>query len=74
VSAVSIAANPAFQLKLVLIALAGLNAAIFHRFTYRGVEQWNLQTPPPVTARAAGLISILLWTGVITCGRLIAYV
>ena len=36
-------ANPAFWVKLSLIALAGLNAWTFHRFTFRSVATWDRQ-------------------------------
>ena len=74
VEASSMAINPAFRLKLILIVLAGLNAAVFHRFTLKSIEEWNIDKMPPVSARIAGVISILLWFSVIACGRLIAYV
>src|SRR5688500_7404521 len=35
--ATEMAANPAFRLKLILIAAAALNAAIFHRVPFRSV-------------------------------------
>jgi hypothetical protein len=65
--------NPAFQLKLLLIALAFLNAGVFHRWPFRTVGDWDTELPGPRAARAAGVLSLLLWTGVITCGRLLAY-
>ncbi|HBF49724.1 MAG TPA: hypothetical protein DDX04_04380 [Massilia sp.] len=68
-----LARNPAFQLKLVLIAAAGLNALAFHVFPYRSVARWERDTPAPPAARVHALLSILLWLGVITCGRLLAY-
>lgn len=68
-----LARNPVFQLKLVLIAAAGLNALAFHMFPYRGVGAWERALPPPA-ARLHALLSILLWIGVISCGRLLAYV
>jgi len=58
--------NPAFQIKLGLIALAGVNAWWFHR-------RDSLAHHDGV-AKAQSLLSVLLWIGVITCGRLIAYV
>jgi hypothetical protein len=65
-SATEIVTNQAFQIKLGLIAIAGANAWWFHR---RG----SLALHDGV-AKAQSLLSITLWLGVITCGRLIAYV
>ena len=59
-------ANPALRLKFVLIALAGLNAAWFHR---RGGSA-RLDSP----GRLLCLLSLGFWIAVIICGRLIAYV
>lgn len=73
VDAVTLAANGAFRLKLVLMAAAGLNAAVFHALVFR-TTGWTDFTPLPLPARAAGVLSILLWFSVIAFGRLIAYV
>lgn len=70
--AASLAFNPAFQLKLVLIALGGLNAAAFHVGPWRAVRRWE-HTAPPAAARVGGILSIVLWLAVLTCGRMIAY-
>ena len=59
-------ANPAFRFKLVLLMLAGANAAWFHA---RG--SLALGDRP---ARAQGLLSLGIWLAVIICGRWIAYV
>ena len=69
-----LARNPVFQLKLALIGAAGLNALAFHVFPYRSVAQWERAHTAPFAARAQALLSILLWLGVISCGRLLAYV
>lgn len=68
-----LARNPAFQLKLVLIAAAGLNALAFHLFPWRSAGNWEHDLPAPPAARLQALLSILLWIGVISCGRLLAY-
>lgn len=65
--------NPAFRLKLGLIALAGANAAAFRRFTMGEAPAWDVGAPTPRAARAAGLVSLAAWAGVVTCGRLLAY-
>lgn len=64
--ATEIVPNPAFQVKLGLILIAGLNALWFHR-------RDSLERHDGV-AKAQALLSLLLWAGVIFAGRLIAYV
>jgi hypothetical protein len=67
------AENPAFRLKLLLIAIAVLNAATFHGGPFKSVSYWNQHAAIPATAKIAAVLSLILWTGVITCGRLLAY-
>lgn len=68
----ALSTNGVFGLKLILILIAFTNAGIFHRYTFRSASEWStLETP--VAAKAAALISLILWTSVISCGRLIAY-
>jgi hypothetical protein len=71
--ATDFAGNTAFRTKLVLLAFAGLNAFAFHRGAYRSVSHWDQHVPTPAFAKASALLSLAIWTGVITCGRLIAY-
>jgi len=59
-------ANRAFLVKMGLIALAGINAALLHT---RGPLD-----PQRAGTRLQAAASLLLWIGVIACGRLIAYV
>lgn len=59
-------ANPAFRIKMVLLVLAGLNAAAFHACG-------GLRCDGP--GRVVQVISsIVLWLAVIAAGRMIAYV
>lgn len=74
VDASEIAANPAFRLKLLLIAGTGINAAFFHAGAYRSVKLWNRGVQAPGVVRLTAVLSLILWVGVIVCGRLIAYV
>jgi hypothetical protein len=71
--ATELAENPAFRLKLVLIAAAFLNAAAFHKGTFTSVGTWNQDAKTPAAAKLAAVFSLALWTGVIACGRLLAY-
>jgi hypothetical protein len=65
--------SPAFRIKVTLLALAGVNALIFHRTIYRDVAHWDLQSRAPARARLAGLLSLLFWIAIIASGRAIAY-
>lgn len=65
--------NPAFRIKLILLALVGLNPLIFHTTVYRRVHEWETYAVSPWRARAAAIASLTLWSGIIIAGRLIAY-
>jgi hypothetical protein len=71
--AVKLYHSPAFRIKLVLLALAGLNALIFHLTIYRDAAKWDPAAAAPVRARLTGLLSLAFWIGIITAGRAIAY-
>lgn len=73
VDATQLVSNPAFRLKLLLIAATGINAVVFHSALFRSVQQWN-RGVTPVTVRMIAILSLVLWISVIVCGRLIAYV
>lgn len=63
--------NPAFQAKLLLIAAALINIVIAHLGPWRRVALW--QGEASAGAKATALASLMLWLGVVTAGRLIAY-
>jgi hypothetical protein len=71
--ATEFAVNPAFRLKLILIAVALLNAAAFHRWPFPSVASWNISAGTPTWARLAAMVSLTGWIGAIACGRLLAY-
>ncbi len=66
-------ANGYFVAKLLLICAAGLNMAIFHAVSARDLPRWENAATPPLAARLAGGLSILLWISVVTCGRWIGF-
>ena len=72
--AAKVYANPAFRLKMVLILLAGLHALIFHKIVYRNVATWDDGEVLPIGAKVSGLVSLLLWVGIIAAGRFIGFV
>lgn len=65
--------NPYFSVKAAGLALAGLNAIVYHRSTERGIAAWDAEALPPRAARVAGAVSLLAWAIVIFCGRMMAY-
>jgi hypothetical protein len=70
----SLIASRAFVLKLVLIFAAGVNAALFQLGPYRSVGHWDRGVAEPVSAKVHAALSLIIWVGVIACGRLLAYV
>ena len=65
--------NPAFQTKLLFIAAAGINMLSFYRFAMADVKITNAYSRAPSKAIVMGSISLLCWSMVIICGRLITY-
>jgi hypothetical protein len=65
--------NVAFRMKLLLLLFVGINPLIFHLTIYRSVNTWDVANVTPLRARAAAVSSIVLWTGIIVAGRMIAY-
>ncbi len=62
----------AFRVKMVMMLLAGINALVFHTFSFRNVNRWEVGGTP-LTAKFAGACSILLWFGIVGAGRWIAF-
>ena len=65
--------NEVFMLKMGLILIAGINAGFLHSGAMHAVGTWDTGAMPPQRVRVAAALSILLWTGVIACGRFLAY-
>jgi hypothetical protein len=68
-----VAMNPVFQIKAALIALGVLNAVLVARPLDAVLDQAAAFEPLPARIRLAALASLLIWTSVAACGRLIAY-
>ena len=62
-----------FWLKLSLILLAGVNALVFETSVRRNITEWDRDSVPPMNARLAGAVSLILWTAIIVTGRTMAY-
>ncbi|MFV3126861.1 DUF6644 family protein [Niveispirillum sp. KHB5.9] len=63
-----------FKGKMLLLALAGINMAVFHVTAYRRIGDWDHALRPPFGVRIAGGLSLLLWVGVTFAGRWIGFV
>lgn len=65
--------NRAFRLKLLMLALLGINAAVYELLTRRNIKQWDVGKATPIFAKMTGIVSLTLWVGVVVAGRWIAY-
>ena len=64
--------NPLLQAKLALLLLAAANIGYWH-YNFSRHAQWSSSATLPWQARFAGASSLVLWTGTIIAGRLIAF-
>ena len=71
--AVNYAHNFFFRGKLVLLALAGLNMAVFHIVGAGDVARWGNIRQTPLPAKTAAVISLLVWISVVAFGRGIGF-
>jgi len=65
--------NISFQIKMVLVAFAGLNALFYYWKINPVIHTWNTAAESPPIAKAVAYTSLITWTGVLLCGRLIPY-
>jgi hypothetical protein len=63
--------NPAWQIKMALLALAGLNMLLFYLTTSKRLKLLGPEDTPPLAARAFAVVSLTAWFGVIMAGRVI---
>jgi hypothetical protein len=71
--ATTMAANPAFRVKIVLIGMLFGNALGFQFGARRSLHAWADAATPPASAKLAGAIAIVGWIGTVTAARLIAF-
>ena len=65
--------NPAFHFKFLLLGLAGLNVLAFYATSYWRYRSVVPGADAPRFVKLFGAISLMCWTGVIVCGRLITF-
>lgn len=67
----SMAGSPIFRVKLLLIALALANAAMFRILWRDRIATWD--AAPPIAGRLMAVGSIVIWLAIAALGRMIAY-
>ena len=65
--------NPYFWTKMSILVLIGIHALIFRPRVYNHPETLDASPMIPTRAKAAGALSLVLWTGMVCAGRLIGY-
>jgi hypothetical protein len=65
--------NGAFQLKMLFMALAGLNALAFDLAVRRSGGSWVAADRPPTYVKGFATLSLVFWLCVVTTGRWMAY-
>jgi hypothetical protein len=66
--------NPAFQWKVILILLAGINMLVLQWLCNRLPSGWDINAALPVWVRVCGVTSLLLWAGVMLGGRWMGHI
>ena len=65
--------NNAFHFKLVFMALAGINVAIFYSAAFREVSLMGAGADAPLRSKIITSISLSAWVCVLVCGRLLTF-
>lgn len=65
--------NSAFHLKMLFMALAGLNILVFYLLAFRKAKLVGPGGSVSFLAKMAAAASLFLWTGIIVFGRLLAF-
>jgi uncharacterized membrane protein SirB2 len=66
--------NGVFQTKMALLIVAIAVTAVFQETVRRNMEFWDLSPERRAAAWATAVVSLLVWSAIVGCGRWIAYV
>ncbi len=72
-NAEALAESGTFQLKMILLVAAALNAFIFDVLVFKPHLKKSEAEPVRSLSKLNAVFSIMVWIGIISCGRLIAY-
>src|SRR5579863_9688340 len=62
-----------FRMKMLLLALTGINMLVFELTAGRTIYQWSAAPATPRAGKAVAALSLIMWIGVIFMGRLIGF-
>lgn len=62
-----------FKAKMIMLLAAGLNVLLFNATIGRRLADWDGAPRTPWGAKAAGIVSLVLWISIVAAGRGIAY-
>jgi hypothetical protein len=65
--------NAYFRIKIFLLILVAVHALVFRRSVYGNPAGLDGATALPARAKLAAALSLLLWLGILCCGRYIGY-
>src|SRR5215467_3828549 len=65
--------NVFFRAKLIFLLLLGINAVAYQKVFFPNMAKWESGPGTPLGARFCAAVSLILWIGVIVCGRTMAY-
>jgi len=66
--------NPAMQLKMLFILLAGINVLVFCFFVFNELKDLQPGQDAPARAKTVSAISLFLWVGVMCWGRMLPFI
>ena len=66
-------ANYSFRIKITLLILAAINAAVYQVRYFPKMADWDLSEVVPRGAKAIAWISLIFWFAIIVMGRTMAY-
>jgi hypothetical protein len=66
--------NIGFQIKMILILIAGLNALWFFWKVNPEIRHWDTHADTPAAAKVVAVVSLGAWFAVLLLGRLIPYI
>jgi hypothetical protein len=65
--------NPAFRLKLIFLAAAGINVGVFYLTVAERTRETAAEQMAPLLARVVAGLSLFLWIAILCAGRMIAF-